>query len=593
MLASQEGSQELTMQQKLLSNNQYLFIQKEKQLLQDSLLQLTDLNLSAESISTLQNAITQLDELFLLVIVGEFNAGKSAIINALLGVPALKEGVTPTTARVTLVRYGLEPGEQIVDQGFSIYSYPLPLLKILNIVDSPGTNAIIREHEKLTNDFVPRSDLVLFATSSDRPLTESERLFLQQILGWGKKVTFVINKSDILEDQQAIEEVKAFVLENATKILGSPPDLFVVSAKQAQKAQTSADPIEQARLRQASGFDALESYIHETLDDSARFELKLLNPLGVLENLQHQAMAANRSQTADLSQDSILVGNLESSINIYEKELKAEVPSRLAEVENVLQRFELRGQEFFDNTFRIANIRTLANSEKVKAKFEHEVVADVPQEIDEKVHTLIDWLVDKDLHTWYQVAGALERRQVASQREMPTGVNPQSSKRAELIASVGQTMKAIVAGYDRQKEAEEVGVIVTDAVSQTALFEVGALGIGALVATIITTRALDVTGIVAAGALAVLGFFVIPYKKSRAKENFKKKMEELRQSLMQSLRSAFNKEFELAVLRLRDNISPYTQYVHAEQQRLTACEVSLSSMGERIQNLKQEMPEVL
>jgi GTP-binding protein EngB required for normal cell division len=593
MLASQEGSQELTMQQKLLSNNQYLFIQKEKQLLQDSLLQLTDLNLSAESIQTLQNAITQLDELFLLVIVGEFNAGKSAIINALLGVPALKEGVTPTTARVTLVRYGLEPGEQIVDQGFSIYSYPLPLLKILNIVDSPGTNAIIREHEKLTNDFVPRSDLVLFATSADRPLTESERLFLQQILGWGKKVTFVINKSDILEDQQAIEEVKTFVLENATKILGNPPDLFVVSAKQAQKAQSTADPIEQARLRQDSGFDALESYIHETLDDSACFELKLLNPLGVLENLQHQSMATNRSQTADLSQDSILVGNLENSINIYEKELKAEVPSRLAEVENVLQRFELRGQEFFDNTFRIANIRTLANSEKVKAKFEHEVLANVPQEIDEKVHDLIDWLVDKDLHTWYQVAGALERRQVASQREMPTGVNPQSSKRAELIASVGQTMKAIVAGYDRQKEAEEVGVIVTDAVSQTALFEVGALGIGALVATIITTRALDVTGIVAASALAVLGFFVIPYKKSRAKENFKKKMEELRQSLMQSLRSAFNKEFELAVLRLRDNISPYTQYVHAEQQRLTASESSLASMGERIQNLKQEMPEVL
>jgi len=581
------------MKQKLLSNSQYLFIQKEKQLLQDSLLQLTDLNLSSGSIQTLQNAITQLDELFLLVIVGEFNAGKSAIINALLGVPALKEGVTPTTARVTLVRYGQEPGEQIVDTGFSIYSYPLPLLKVLNIVDSPGTNAIIREHEKLTNDFVPRSDLVLFATSADRPMTESERLFLQKILGWGKKVTFVINKSDILEDQGAIEEVKAFVLENAAKILGSQPDLFVVSAKQAQKAQATADPAEQASLRQASGFDALESYINDTLDDNARFELKLLNPLGVLENLQHQAVATNRNQTADLSQDSILVGNLEGTINIYEKELKAEVPSRLAEVENVLQRFELRGQEFFDNTFRIANIRTLANTEKVKAKFEHEVVADVSQEIDEKVHNLIDWLVDKDLHTWYQVAGALERRQAASQREMPAGLNPHSSKRAELIASVGQTIKAIVSGYDRQKEAEDVGVLVTDAVSQTALLEVGALGIGALVATIITTRALDVTGIVAAGALAVLGFFVIPYKKSRAKENFKKRMEELRQSLMQTLRSAFNKEFELAILRLRDNVAPYTQYVHAEQLRLTANETSLNIMGAKIQELKQEVPEVL
>jgi len=580
-------------EQKLLSNSQYLFIQKEKQLLQDSLLQLTDQNLSAESIHTLQKAITQLDELFLLVIVGEFNAGKSAIINALLGKPALREGVTPTTARVTLVRYGSEPGEEIVDQGFSIYSYPSPLLKTLNIVDSPGTNAIIREHEKLTNDFVPRSDLVLFATSADRPLTESERVFLQNILGWGKKITFIINKLDILEDQAAVEEVKSFVLENAAKILGNMPDLFVVSAKLAQKAQTTFDPQEQARLRQESGFEALEAYIHETLDDRARFELKLLNPLGVLENLQHQAIAANRRQTADLTQDSILASNLENSIKNYEKELKAEVPSRLAEVENVLQRFELRGQEFFDNTFRIANIRTLSNSEKVKAKFEHEVVANVPQEIDDKVRNLIDWLVDKDLHIWYQVAGALERRQVASQREMPTSTSPQSSKRAELIANVGQTIKAIVAGYDREREAEELGVLVTDAVSQTALFEVGALGIGALVATILTTRALDVTGIVAAGALAILGFFVIPYKKGRAKENFKNKMEELRRSLMQTLRSAFNKEFELAVLRLRNNISPYTQYVHAEQQRLADNQTTLNLMGARIEDLKQELPEVL
>ncbi|HSN93876.1 MAG TPA: hypothetical protein VLR89_02305, partial [Anaerolineaceae bacterium] len=404
---------------------------------------------------------------------------------------------------------------------------------------------------------------------------------------------FVINKSDILDDQSAIEEVKAFVLENAIKILGSQPDLFVVSAKQAQKAQSTTDPAEQARLRQASGFDALESYINNTLDDCARFELKLLNPLGVLGNLQHQAVAINRGQTADLSQDSILVNNLENTITNYEKELKAEVPSRLAEVENVLQRFELRGQEFFDNTFRIANIRTLANTEKVKAKFEHEVVADVSQELDEKVRNLIDWLVDKDLHTWYQVAGALERRQVASQREMPAGLNPHSSKRAELIASVGQTIKAIVSGYDRQKEAEEVGVLVTDAVSQTALLEVGALGIGALVATIITTRALDVTGLVAAGALAILGFFVIPYKKNRAKENFKKRMEELRQSLMRTLRNAFNKEFELAILRLRGNISPYTQYVHSEQLRLTANEATLNIMGTKIQDLKQEVPEVL
>ena len=63
----------------------------------------------------------------------------------------------------------------------------MPLLRDIHIVDTPGTNAIIREHERITAEFVPRSDLVLFVTSADRPFTETERAFLEQIRGWGKK----------------------------------------------------------------------------------------------------------------------------------------------------------------------------------------------------------------------------------------------------------------------------------------------------------------------------------------------------------------------------------------------------------------------
>src|SRR5260370_27215753 len=51
----------------------------------------------------------QLDELFLLVVAGEFNSGKSAFINALVGSPLLAEGVTPTTPRIQLLRYGGAP----------------------------------------------------------------------------------------------------------------------------------------------------------------------------------------------------------------------------------------------------------------------------------------------------------------------------------------------------------------------------------------------------------------------------------------------------------------------------------------------------
>ena len=48
-------------------------------------------------------SIQQLDQLFILVVVGEFNAGKSAFINALIGSPVLEEGVTPTTSAIQLL----------------------------------------------------------------------------------------------------------------------------------------------------------------------------------------------------------------------------------------------------------------------------------------------------------------------------------------------------------------------------------------------------------------------------------------------------------------------------------------------------------
>ncbi len=129
-------------------------------------------------LAALRQAGLDLDELFLLVIAGEFNAGKSAFINALLGTRFLTEGVTPTTAAVTLLRYGDEAAERETTEGLIERTFPADFLRDITVVDTPGTNAIIRRHEQLTRHFVPRADLVLFVTSADRPFTESERAFL-------------------------------------------------------------------------------------------------------------------------------------------------------------------------------------------------------------------------------------------------------------------------------------------------------------------------------------------------------------------------------------------------------------------------------
>jgi len=172
---------------KILTVDQENVLQRERNLLNDLRLKLVEYKASREDVESLGQSIRQLDDLFLLVIVGEFNAGKSAFINALLGERLLKEGVTPTTSQITILRHGEPATTSLVEEGHTLMLFPVDLLSELSIVDTPGTNAVIRQHEELTTHFIPRADLVLFVTSADRPFTESERSFMAHIRDWGKR----------------------------------------------------------------------------------------------------------------------------------------------------------------------------------------------------------------------------------------------------------------------------------------------------------------------------------------------------------------------------------------------------------------------
>ena len=570
----------------MLTEQQTKYLRDEKEALAGIRLALAELDVPREGLDTLQRAILQLDELFLLVVVGEFNAGKSALVNALLGAKVLPEGVTPTTSRVTLVKWGEQVGEEVVDQSFAVFTHPLPLLQELNIVDTPGTNAVLRQHERLTEEFVPRSDLVLFVTSADRPMTESERQFLERIRAWGKKVVMTLNKIDILQDQAAQSEVRDFVLHYAEKELGFIPEFFPVSARLAQAAQAENDPERKTQMRQASGIDALADYIQVTLDDAARLRLKFANPLGVAGHIVEQTHSNLSAQFNDLNEDKEAVREVESVISAYDQDLRSELVPRLSEVDNILSRLQARGLDFFDSTMRLTKIVDLARGDKVRAQFEKQVLADVPQQIEERVRRLIDWLVDKDFHQWQQVMNYLQKRKAHySEQIIGSGGMPLDARRGALIDSVGKTAQTIVDTYDRNQEASELAAEVETAVAQVALIEAGAVGLGALVAFAITSSALDITGTLAAGILAIVGFFIIPYKRKQAKDRFKDKMQTLRDKLTTALTTQFNHEAESDITRMKEGVAPYTRFVHGELERVDKAQAQLEGLRQRISEL--------
>ena len=571
---------------KILSHEQEQVLKRERNFLNDLRVKLADFGASKPSLDTLGQSIAQLDDLFLLVLVGEFNAGKSAVINALLGEKLLKEGVTPTTSQINILRYGEEQARKVVAENQEVILLPVDLLTEVSIVDTPGTNAIVRYHEELTRHFVPRADLVLFITSVDRPFTESERTFMQHIRDWGKKVVIVINKLDIFEDEEELRQVEDYVRQNARDLLGISPEVFTVSARLALRAKKG-----EPHLWEESQFNHLEDYIQNTLDQKSQIKLKLLNPLGVSTHLVEDLKESAKEQQQILEEDLTLLRNVDHQQAIYAQDKKKEFKLRMAEIENIFFEMEQRGDAFFEDRFRLARVMDLIKKNRMQTDFEDEVVAGVPQRVEGKVNDLIDWLVESDLRQWKAVTDYLSNRKLEHKdRIIGSGIGSDFVyDRDRLLEAIGREAERVVDTYDKDHETEKIAMDAQNAVAASLAVEIGAVGLGAIITALATTMAADVTGILTAGVVALLGFFIIPTSRRKAKNELHDRLAELRKNLLSTLSVEFEKEMKRSLERIEDAIAPYSRFVRAESTQTEEIINELSLAKMEIDQLRAEI----
>jgi len=537
--------------------------------------------------SALTESILQLDKLFLLVVAGEFNSGKSAFINALIGQKIQVEGVTPTTNRIHVLEFGEALENRPGPQGTWLQSAPVAMLRNTHIVDTPGTNAVLREHEMLTTEFIPRSDLVVFITSADRPFTESERAFLDLIKSWGKKIVLVVNKIDILNEDE-IEKVLEFVKSASNKLMGETPPVFAVSSKRAQAAK-----IEKNVSAAASGFESLEAFIKKFLDDVGRFRLKLLNPLGVGHKLIRQQLESCRADLDSLAEDLALLDNIQRQMDVYREDMLRNFKGRLEEINILLNEMERRGIEFFNHTIRIGRIFDLMNRSKIEIGFERQVVADTPQKLESRVSELIDWLIEQDLRQWASIAEHLRKRQQQHESRIVGQSGPQEGTlaydRQRLIDSIGLATRRAISTYKKEREAERIAESVREAVIQTGLIGLGGAGLGAALAVLVHAAWADMTGIVTGAVAVTFGFFILPNRRQKAKKHLAEKLNALRDKLMAGLNEQFDRELRRTIRRLEDVAAPYNRFVRAEQNNIQSRRDRLNELGGRISGLQDQV----
>jgi ABC-type transport system involved in cytochrome bd biosynthesis fused ATPase/permease subunit len=158
--------------------------------------------------------------------------------------------------------------------------------------------------------------------------------------------------------------------------------------------------------------------------------------------------------------------------------------------------------------------------------------------------------------------------------------------RQRLLELVRGEAQRAVDGYDASSEARRLASDVRDSVAQTALLQVSAVGLGAVVTMLATTTAVDVTGLVAAGSLSVVGLFILPARRRKARTELAARVKSLRAKLIAALTASFEGERDRAQQKIREAIAPYSRFVRTEGERLREAQAALSTLGDGLEALE-------
>lgn len=298
--------------------------------------------LNPELIGQTRDALFHADSPFLLVLLGPFSSGKSSLINALLEhAELLPTGVTPTTDRITILRYGdeiqrIEAGET------TTLLVPAPFLKAVSLVDTPGLESVFRTHEEQTRRFLHRSDAVLLVMLATQAMTARTAEYLGMLKAYGKRVIIVLNQADLVDDAD-VPKLKSYVIEQSRAVLGATPEVWLTSARKALDA--GIGEAHDAEAWAESGLDQFKRLLDEQFGDADRLRQKLTTPLRIAQHVIGQADTTVRGHQESLDRYQRISDNVEQQLAVMKADEDKLVRSTSAEAGALFSETGERGRQ--------------------------------------------------------------------------------------------------------------------------------------------------------------------------------------------------------------------------------------------------------
>lgn len=190
---------------------------------------------------------------------GQFKAGKSSLLNALIGSPLLPVGVTPVTTTITRVQYGplqkalvrcfdgsqfeikmneienfisedLNPGNKKNVEFIDIELPHLLPYQGLRFVDTPGLGSVFKYHQEISETWLPEVGAALLVISADRPLSDGDIQLIHELKSYTPRIIIILTKIDLLSLNQQ-EEVIQFLKKMLQKITNQEFPIFLFSTR--------------------------------------------------------------------------------------------------------------------------------------------------------------------------------------------------------------------------------------------------------------------------------------------------------------------------------------------------------------------------
>ena len=263
---------------------------------------------------TVEGLRKNIAEPFLFVVVGEVKAGKSSFVNALLEAEVCATDIEPCTDSIQQIVYSENRFVTQVEPNLRKIGLPIEILKDISIVDTPGTNTIIAEHQIVTEKYIPNSDLTFFVLFAKNPYQKSAWDFLDFVSAeWRKKVVFILQQADLLKPadlETNIERVKEYA--NLKQI--KSPTIFVTSADR----ELNGD-------RETSGFIPVRDYIKQMVASGEGYKIKLRSVGSTTQKIIDALAGDITALQTQLESDRRTVGSIQQKIQAGRNRSRYEV----------------------------------------------------------------------------------------------------------------------------------------------------------------------------------------------------------------------------------------------------------------------------